>query len=106
MAVTARDNRDRGRPSAWSAAIDRLAVDAGGEGATPRLLIVSAGNIYDPNAWAEYPKSNSTDGIHDPGQAWNVLTVGACTNLVNITEADTDGYQSIAPAGGLSPFKY
>ena len=104
MAVTARDNRDRGRPSAWSAAIDRLAADADGEGATPRLLVVSAGNINDSNAWSEYPNSNSTDGIHDPGQAWNVLTVGACTNLVNITEADTDEYQSIAPSGGLSPF--
>ena len=104
MAVTARDNRDRGRPSAWSAAIDRLAADVDGEGATPRLLIVSAGNINDPNAWAEYPNSNSTDGIHDPGQAWNVLTVGACTNLINITETDTDGYRPIAPLGGLSPF--
>ncbi len=104
MMATARDNRDRSRPSAWSAALDRLAADADGEGATPRLLVVSAGNIDDPNAWAEYPNSNSTDGIHDPRQAWNVLTVGACTNLVNITEADTDEYQSIAPAGGLSPF--
>lgn len=104
MAVTARDNRDRGRPSAWSAAIDRLAADVDEEGATPRLLIVSAGNINDLNAWAEYPNSNSTDGIHDPGQAWNALTVGACTNLINITEADAGGYQSIAPAGGLSPF--
>ena len=28
MAVTAKDNRDRGRPSAWSATIDRLASDA------------------------------------------------------------------------------
>ena len=51
MAVTARDNRDRGRPSAWSAALDRLASDVDGDGATPRLLVVSAGNIDDPNAW-------------------------------------------------------
>ena len=104
MAVTARDNRDRGRPSAWSSTIDRLAVDADGEGTNPRLLIVSAGNVNDPNAWAEYPDSNSTDGIHDPGQAWNALTVGACTNLVDITEADAGEYQPIAPSGGLSPF--
>ena len=104
MAVTARDNRDRGRPSAWSATLDRLAVDADGEGANPRLLIVSAGNINDPSAWAEYPSSNSTDGIHDPGQAWNTLTVGACTNLVNITEPDASEYRPVAPSGGLSPF--
>ncbi len=103
MAVTANDNRDRGRPSAWSAAVDRLAVDAEGEGATPRLLAVSAGNT-DPNAWVNYHHSNSSDGIHDPGQSWNALTVGACTDLIHITEQDTSGYQPIASRGGLSPF--
>lgn len=104
MAITARDNRDRGRPSAWSAAVDRLAADADGDGATPRLLVVSAGNINDPNAWVTYPDSNSTDGIHDPAQAWNALTVGACTYLTHITEPDAGDYRAIAPAGGLSPF--
>lgn len=104
MAVTAKDNRDRGKPSAWSAAIDRLAVDSFGEGATPRLIFISAGNIQDSNAWSEYPSSNTTDGIHDPGQAWNALTIGAFTNLVDIAEDDTENYQPIAPAGGLSPF--
>lgn len=104
MAVTARDNRDRGRPSAWSAAIDRLAADAEGYGNTPRLFIVSAGNIRDPSAWAEYPASNATDSIHDPAQSWNALTVGAATHLIHITEPDAKGYQPIAPEGGLSPF--
>jgi hypothetical protein len=104
MAVTARDNRDRGRPTAWSAAIDYLAADVGGDGEKPRLLIVSAGNIRDPNAWLAYPDSNATDGIRDPAQAWNALTVGAYTNLVNITGQDTSGYQPIASLGCLSPF--
>ena len=104
MAVTARDARDRGRPSAWSATVDRLAVDYENQGETHRLFILSAGNVDDPNAWSQYPHSNSTDGIHDPGQAWNALTVGATTELVHITEPDTDDYQPIAPAGGLSPF--
>ncbi len=104
MAITARDARDRGRPSAWSATVDRLAVDYENQGETHRLFILSAGNVDDSNAWAQYPHSNSTDGIHDPGQAWNALTVGASTDLVHITEPDTDDYQPIAPAGGLSPF--
>lgn len=104
LAVTAEDNRDRGRPSAWSAAIDRLAADADNDGATPRLLVVSAGNINDPHSWVQCPNSNTTDGIHDPAQAWNALTVGAYTNLIDISEADTGDYQPIAPAGGLSPF--
>ena len=104
MAVTARDNRDRGRPSAWSAAIDELAVDAGGDNATPRLLLVSAGNIEDLNAWDHYPASNTSDGIHDPGQAWNALTIGAHTDMVHITGPDSAAYHPIAPEGGLSPF--
>ena len=104
MAITARDARDRGRPSAWSATLDRLAVDYENQGETTRLFVVSAGNVDDPNAWAKYPDSNTSDGIHDPGQAWNVLTVGASTELEHITEPDTDDYQPIAPVGGLSPF--
>ena len=104
MAVTARDDRDRGRPSAWSAAIDSLAVDFDGDGANPRLLVVSAGNVRDSNAWSDYPDSNDTDGVHDPAQAWNALTIGACTDLVRITEPDAGGYSPIAPEGGLSPF--
>jgi hypothetical protein len=104
MAVTARDNRDRGRPSAWSATIDRLAVDAEGENEIPRLILLSGGNINDPKAWAECPTSNATDGIHDPGQAWNALTIGAFTNLTRITEEDAEKYSPVAPAGGLSPF--
>lgn len=104
MAITARDNRDRGRPSAWSAAVDRLAADVEDDGASPRLLVVSAGNIDDPNSWTDYPNSNSTDGIHDPGQAWNALTVGACTDLIHITDQAASGYQPVASRGGLSPF--
>ena len=104
LAVTAKDGRDRGRPSSWSAAVDGLCADLDGDGANPRLMLISAGNIRDPNAWAEYPYSNSTDGVHDPAQAWNALTVGAYTDLVHITEPDAEGYQPIALVGGLSPF--
>lgn len=104
MAITAKDNRDRGRPSAWSAALDRMASDCDGDGLSPRLLVVSAGNVVDNHAWLDYPDSNSTDGIHDPGQAWNVLTVGAFTEKTRITEDGTEAYTPIAPAGGLSPF--
>lgn len=102
--LTARDHRDRGRPSAWSASIDRLASDADEQGEIPRLFILAAGNIEDPDAWATYPDSNTSDGIHDPGQAWNALTVGAYTDRVRITESNAQGYTAIASAGGLSPF--
>lgn len=104
LATTARDNRDRGRPTAWSAAIDRLTSDADNFGANPRLMVISAGNIDTPSTWLEYPASNDTDGAHDPAQAWNALTVGAFTNFVRITDPDSAGYQPIAAAGALSPF--
>ena len=104
MAVTAADNRDRGRPSAWSAALDSLAADSDGEGVNRRLMIVSAGNVIGLEAWAEYPNSNDSDSVHDPAQAWNALSIGACTNLVQITEPDAVDFTPIADAGGLSPF--
>lgn len=103
-AVTAADYRDRGRPSAWSATVDRLASDYDGDGQFPRLFVLSAGNTYDPAAWNAYPASLSTNGIHDPGQSWNALTVGAYTNKSQITESDAQHFQPLAPAGGLSPY--
>ena len=104
MAVTAKANRDRGRPSGWSATLDALAADSDGEGASPRLLVVSAGNV--DQDWQQYPHINDTDGIHDPAQAWNALTVGAYTNLTHVTEPGAAAYTpgAIAPYGGLSPF--
>ena len=101
--ITSLDFRDRGRPSSWSSMVDRLASDADGDGAFPRLIVQSAGNENDILAWTEYPSSLSTNLIHDPGQAWNVLTVGAYTQKVTIEGQDTHGYVAIAPMGGLSP---
>lgn len=101
-AVTASDYRDRGRPSSWSSAVDNLAADSDGAGEYPRLFVLSAGNTRDPNAWGEYPASLSTNLVHDPGQAWNAITVGACTYKI-----DTEGHPSlvaISAEGGLSPF--
>jgi hypothetical protein len=85
-AVTASDYRDFGRPSAWSSTVDSLASDDIGEGAFPRLFVLSAGNTVDPTHWAQYPNSLSLNLIHDPGQSWNALTVGAFTEKTAITE--------------------
>lgn len=100
-AITASDYRDRGRPSSWSSAVDSLAADADGAGQFPRLFILSAGNTDDPGAWADYPASLATNLVHDPGQAWNALTVGACTQKSDTKDAD---YTAVASAGGLSPY--
>lgn len=102
-AVTTADNRDRGRPSAWSAKIDALAADTDGNGAFPRLIVLSAGNSTDINGLLDYPYCCSTELIHDPGQAWNGLTVGAYTELDQIVEADAQHYTPLAQKGGISP---
>lgn len=101
-AVSASDYRDRGRPSSWSSAVDKLAADTDGAGQYPRLFVLSAGNTRDQQAWAAYPASISTNLVHDPGQAWNAITVGAFTQKI-----DTEGHASlaaIAAEGGPSPF--
>jgi Subtilase family len=100
-AITANDYRDRGAPSSWSATIDKLAADSDGVLKSPRLFILSAGNTVDNHAWAAYPESLETNLINDPGQAWNALTVGACTFK---TETEATNYAATAPAGALSPY--
>lgn len=103
-AVTSSDDRDRGRPSAWSSTVDRLAADYDGDGQFPRLFVLCAGNTEDQHSLSTYPASLSTNGIRDPGQAWNALTVGAYTEKVLITEANAQGLSPIASEGGLSPY--
>jgi len=104
MSITASEGHDRGRPSSWSAAIDRLASDYDGEGASPRLFLVSAGNTRDSDAWAAYPASLTTNPAQDPAQAWNAVSVGAYTQLTHISEDDAQGFAPIASVDALSPF--
>lgn len=100
-AVTASDYRDRGRPSSWSAMLDRLASDVDGGGETPRLFVLASGNTRSHDAWMTYPDSLATNLVHDPGQAWNALTVGACTHKI---DTEIAGLAAIAAEGGLSPY--
>jgi len=102
LAVTSTETRDRGRPSSWSAALD--AVTSGYEDDRRRLVVVSAGNVLDPADWRNYPASNQTNEVHDPGQSWNALTVGAFTEKTHITDPTMAGWTAVARAGELSPF--
>ncbi len=100
MAVTTNDNLDRGKPSSWSATID--AISSGYEDEQQRLIIISAGNT-DPSERHHYPDSNLTDEVHDPGQAWNALTVGGYTEKIWLDTTIYPGWQPISPSGDLSP---
>lgn len=102
MAVTSEDGRDQGRPSSWSAAIDKLT--SGYDDDTRRLFIVSAGNTSEQQIWANYSKSNLSYSIHDPGQSWNALTVGAYTEKAILSDPNLQGHTPLAQPGELSPF--
>lgn len=102
MAISATDTRDKGRPSSWSGQIDNLA--SGAEDDNQRLIIVCAGNVRDLACAVDYPNAQVTESIHDPGQAWNALTIGAYTELDVINDKTLRGYSPIASAGQLSPF--
>lgn len=101
LTVSTTDNRDRGRPSSWSARIDNLCSGFGDD--FQRLIVVAAGNTPADDRH-HFPNSNMSDlGIHDPGQAWNAITVGAFTEKVQIDLAEYPGWSVIAPIGDLSP---
>jgi len=100
LATTSGGDHWRGRPSSWSASLDNLAY---GDGADQRLIVVSAGNIRDALPAADYLNRNDVSPIESPAQAWNALTVGACTDKCNITSAGYNGWQPMGAAGDLSP---
>lgn len=117
MAVTSTDERDRGQPTSWSAAVDALAagrafdVSSQGlvyldDGRDPlrRLFVVSAGNIPEDALEAAHLDRSDSEPVHDPGQAWNALTVGAFTEKSQLTAPQWDGWQPVAAAGDLSPW--
>ena len=90
----------RGRPSAWSAAVDKIAFGSAIDPQAPQLIVVSSGNIEIQNH-DEYPAKNEIGSIHDPAQAYNALTVGAYTRKDRIP-ANT-GYSHLAANGDMSP---
>lgn len=107
MAVT-NDNISGKFASQWSAAIDqasagRMIADAGEDADRPkRLIIVSSGNVPTESDYAAR-RSQDEYPIEDPAQAWNALTVGCCTDLVNITDTGYTDWTPMAAAGELSP---
>ena len=118
MAITATDERDRGQPTSWSAAVDALAagrsfdqtsqglVYLDDEAARPRrLFIVCVGNVE--NLDADHLVRSDLEAVHDPGQAWNALTVGAHTELTTLPDDDPHaraGWLPLAQPGDLSPW--
>ena len=104
LAVT---NEDRSgiRPTTWSSAIDQLAagVTEAEEKDPRRLVIVSTGNAPNPITVEQIQEPDIVE-IEDPAQAWNAITVGGYTDLINIQEPRFEGYSPLRQAGDISPF--
>jgi Subtilase family len=100
MAVTATD-KDQCMPTLWSASLDQMCSGAIDD--EKRLMLVSAGNFRGAMTVDGYPAANRAASIQDPAQAWNVVTVGACTDKLEITDPHLTGYAALAPLGGLCP---
>ena len=119
MAVTAPDDGIAGTPTSWSASIDALAIGRGFEAVNGelryldegslgdhRLFVVSAGNVRSPDPHENHLERSDLEPVEDPAQAWNALSVGAFTDLVDVEASGTDyeGWAPIAAPGELSPF--
>lgn len=119
MAVTAAAEGIAGTPTSWSAAVDAIAAgrdyDPGTSEITDldeasiaehRLFIVAAGNIREFDASDDHLARSDVEPVEDPAQAWNALTVGAFTELVDpgASGPPFDAWTAVAPPGELSPF--
>lgn len=72
---------------------------------TPRLFVVSAGNVRDVKAGDDHLARSDLEPVEDPGQSWNALTVGAYSQHDDMSGAPLDfaGYTPIAARNELSP---
>ncbi|WP_182142369.1 S8 family peptidase [Schaalia sp. JY-X169] len=115
---TSRIGTESGKPTSWSASIDALAYGRAindatpkfmyldrDEPRTPRLFVVSTGNIRDVRAEDDHLDRSDAEAIEDPAQAWNALTVGAYSEHDDMvgSPAEFNGYVPIARRGELSP---
>ena len=97
MAVTDKDQAFHGRPSSWSAAVDKITF-GGREENNKQLLLISGGNVFIEKP-EDYPDLNYYDSVHDPGQSFNAITVGSYTEMDTV-DGET---KHLAEKGGMAP---
>lgn len=96
MAVTGINQNDFGKPSTWSAYLDRIIF--GEDKNDKKIFVISAGNVREEEDWKNYPESNLDLSIESPAQAWNAITVGAFTQKI-LQDTNT-----VANSFELSPY--
>lgn len=96
MAVTGRNQNDFGKPSTWSAVLDKIVF--GDNDNDKKIFVVSAGNVREEDEWKDYPNSNLNLSVESPAQSWNAITVGAYTDKLLPNE------KTVANKFELSPY--
>lgn len=100
LTITDKNFSFKGRPSTWSAAIDKIACGTVLDPSAPQLIIASGGNACIVNH-NDFPSLNLLESVQDPAQAYNAITVGSYTRKDRIDPAT--GYVHLAPHGGMAP---
>jgi hypothetical protein len=103
MSVTEEESALKGRPSSWSASVDKITFGTALNPKFEQLFIVSGGNVWIKHK-DEYPFKNFEEStIHDPSQAYNAITVGAYTQKTLLSETRSGDYIPLAKNGDISP---
>lgn len=90
-----------GRPTTWSGALDQLAWD---DETHQRLFVASAGNIPQGDLGPKvYWVLNDVSWVQSPAQAFNILTVGAYTEKVQLSPGYRRSWTPIGHKADLSP---
>ena len=106
MAITAdTDLIQDGRPSSWSGAIDSI-VSGADEEEIHRLVLISAGNtsVSEIVETKDYKSAVINHSVETPGQAWNAVTVGAYTELVQLDDPLYKDFSALVDQGNYSPY--
>lgn len=102
MAVTDKDQAYYGRPSSWSASLDKITFGNEDQNLEKQLFFVSGGNVFIETP-DEFPDKNVGESVHDPAQAFNAITVGAYTEMDTIDYEEFPDSELLAERGGMSP---
>jgi hypothetical protein len=113
LAVTNLGKNSTGKPTAWSASIDKISmgIDANlnvdddkknVDDDKKQLFIVSVGNIRDVVP-GDYSGRNDLEFIENPAQSWNALSVGGYTTKSFSEDRTLDGWTVIAQPGDIAP---
>ena len=109
LAITNPGKNTNGRPSAWSATIDKLSMGVGPGSDFPiddenkTLFLVSVGNIRDNLTHGQYSARNDREPVENPAQSWNALSVGGATFKTFSEEKGLDRWSLVAGSGDISP---